>query len=167
MVPSQRIPHRINAFSPPLMTMQPPIQFVYWTTVCARRLTKPISMYWMVVRTTHTTARAASSFRASTMQDPRPSENPRWKTLHIYRWNPDMPSNKAWIQAYKLDLTKTGPMVLDALIRIKSEIDPTLTFRRSCREGVCGSCAMNIDGVNWLACTCRYWPRQVLMNDVK
>lgn len=46
-------------------------------------------------------------------------------------------------------------MVLDALIKIKNEIDPTLTFRRSCREGICGSCAMNIDGQNTLACTCR------------
>ena len=46
-----------------------------------------------------------------------------------------------------------GPMVLDALIWIKNKIDPTLTFRRSCREGVCGSCAMNIDGTNTLACT--------------
>lgn len=60
------------------------------------------------------------------------------------------------MQTYTLDLNKTGPMVLDALIRIKNEIDPTLTFRRSCREGICGSCAMNIDGVNTLACLCRY-----------
>lgn len=59
------------------------------------------------------------------------------------------------MQSYTLDLNKTGPMVLDALIRIKNEIDPTLTFRRSCREGICGSCAMNIDGVNTLACLCR------------
>ena len=59
------------------------------------------------------------------------------------------------MQTYTLDLNKTGPMVLDALIRIKNEIDPTLTFRRSCREGICGSCAMNIDGVNTLACLCR------------
>lgn len=58
------------------------------------------------------------------------------------------------MQTYTLDLNKTGPMVLDALIRIKNEIDPTLTFRRSCREGICGSCAMNIDGVNTLACLC-------------
>jgi succinate dehydrogenase/fumarate reductase iron-sulfur protein len=43
-------------------------------------------------------------------------------------------------------------MVLDAIIKIKNEIDPTLTFRRSCREGICGSCAMNIDGINTLAC---------------
>jgi len=53
-------------------------------------------------------------------------------------------------------LNKTGPMMLDALIRIKNEIDPTLTFRRSCREGICGSCAMNIDGVNTLACLCMF-----------
>ncbi|WZZ65882.1 hypothetical protein YC2023_077252 [Brassica napus] len=43
-------------------------------------------------------------------------------------------------------------MVLDALIKIKNEMDPSLTFRRSCREGICGSCAMNIDGRNGLAC---------------
>ena len=59
------------------------------------------------------------------------------------------------MQSFTLDLDKTGPMVLDALIRIKNEIDPTLTFRRSCREGICGSCAMNIDGVNTLACLCK------------
>jgi succinate dehydrogenase/fumarate reductase iron-sulfur protein len=58
------------------------------------------------------------------------------------------------MQSYTLDLNKTGPMMLDALIRIKNEMDPTLTFRRSCREGICGSCAMNIDGVNTLACLC-------------
>ena len=60
------------------------------------------------------------------------------------------------MQSYTLDLNKTGPMVLDALIRIKNEVDPTLTFRRSCREGICGSCAMNIDGVNTLACLCMF-----------
>lgn len=52
-------------------------------------------------------------------------------------------------------LPNQGPMILDALIRIKNEMDPTLTFRRSCREGICGSCAMNIEGVNTLACLCR------------
>ena len=49
-------------------------------------------------------------------------------------------------------MDKCGPMVRDALIKIKNEQDPTLTFRRSCREGICGSCAMNIDGTNTLAC---------------
>ena len=77
------------------------------------------------------------------------------KTFQIYRWNPDEPTSKPRMQTYTLDLNKTGPMMLDALIRIKNEVDPTLTFRRSCREGICGSCAMNIDGVNTLACLCR------------
>ncbi|POW08180.1 hypothetical protein PSHT_09677 [Puccinia striiformis] len=74
------------------------------------------------------------------------------KEFSIYRWNPDEPSKKPSLQTYSIDLKKCGPMVLDALIKIKNEIDPTLTFRRSCREGICGSCAMNIDGVNTLAC---------------
>lgn len=51
--------------------------------------------------------------------------------------------------------TRPLQQVLDALIKIKNEIDPTLTFRRSCREGICGSCAMNINGQNTLACLCR------------
>jgi succinate dehydrogenase / fumarate reductase iron-sulfur subunit len=57
------------------------------------------------------------------------------------------------MDTYEVDLAACGPMVLDALLKIKNEIDPTLTLRRSCREGVCGSCAMNIDGTNTLACT--------------
>lgn len=56
------------------------------------------------------------------------------------------------MQTYEVDLNSCGPMVLDALIKIKNEIDPTLTFRRSCREGICGSCSMNIGGANTLAC---------------
>ncbi|EEQ92603.1 succinate dehydrogenase complex, subunit B [Blastomyces dermatitidis] len=88
-------------------------------------------------------------------QTPATSESPRLKTFKVYRWNPDKPTEKPYMQDYTLDLNKTGPMVLDALIRIKNEQDPTLTFRRSCREGICGSCAMNIDGVNTLACLCR------------
>lgn len=76
------------------------------------------------------------------------------KTFQVYRWNPDSPTEKPRMQSYTLDLNKTGPMVLDALIRIKNELDPTLTFRRSCREGICGSCAMNINGQNTLACLC-------------
>ncbi|KAF3781990.1 Succinate dehydrogenase ubiquinone iron-sulfur subunit 2 [Nymphaea thermarum] len=73
------------------------------------------------------------------------------KTFSIYRWNPDG-SGKPQLQDYQIDLSECGPMVLDALIKIKNEIDPTVTFRRSCREGICGSCAMNIDGCNGLAC---------------
>jgi succinate dehydrogenase (ubiquinone) iron-sulfur subunit len=74
------------------------------------------------------------------------------KKLMIYRWNPDQPGDKPKMQEYDVDLNTCGPMVLDALIKIKNEMDPTLTFRRSCREGICGSCAMNIGGVNTLAC---------------
>lgn len=84
-----------------------------------------------------------------------PAAGERLKTFKIYRWNPDTPEEKPHLKEYKVDLNKTGPMVLDALLKIKNEQDPTLTFRRSCREGICGSCAMNIDGVNTLACICR------------
>ncbi|MGE0858269.1 MAG: succinate dehydrogenase iron-sulfur subunit [Gammaproteobacteria bacterium] len=76
----------------------------------------------------------------------------RAKTFRIYRWDPDTGENPR-IDTYVIDLDKCGPMVLDAILYIKNEIDPTLTFRRSCREGICGSCAMNIDGTNTLACT--------------
>ncbi len=75
----------------------------------------------------------------------------RVKNFKIYRWSPD-DGNNPRMDTYEVDLDKVGPMVLDALIHIKNEIDPTLTFRRSCREGICGSCAMNIDGDNTLAC---------------
>jgi succinate dehydrogenase / fumarate reductase, iron-sulfur subunit len=74
------------------------------------------------------------------------------REFRIYRWTPDDGKNPR-IDSYWIDLKECGPMVLDALIKIKNEIDPTLTFRRSCREGICGSCAMNIDGSNTLACT--------------
>jgi succinate dehydrogenase / fumarate reductase iron-sulfur subunit len=70
----------------------------------------------------------------------------------VYRYDPDSGENPR-LDTYELDMDSCGPMVLDALIKIKNEIDPTLTFRRSCREGICGSCAMNIDGTNTLACT--------------
>ncbi len=94
----------------------------------------------------------------------------------VFAQNPDEPSKKPTLQTYTIDLNQCGPMVsplyplsrvlhlptpspctqvLDALIKIKNEIDPTLTFRRSCREGICGSCAMNINGQNTLACLCR------------
>jgi succinate dehydrogenase / fumarate reductase iron-sulfur subunit len=76
----------------------------------------------------------------------------RVKRFRVYRWDPDSGENPR-TDTYDVDLDKCGPMILDALIKIKNEIDATLTFRRSCREGVCGSCAFNIDGVNTLACT--------------
>jgi len=77
----------------------------------------------------------------------------RIKYFKIYRWDPDH-QQKPYLSTYPIDLDDCGPMVLDALIKIKSEQDPTLTFRRSCREGICGSCAMNINGRNTLACLC-------------
>ncbi len=83
---------------------------------------------------------------------PKPEGATRLKTFKIYRYNPDQPENPR-VDTYFVDLDKCGPMVLDGLIKIKNEIDPTLTFRRSCREGICGSCGMNIDGINTLACT--------------
>ncbi|PHH63339.1 hypothetical protein CDD81_6036 [Ophiocordyceps australis] len=91
----------------------------------------------------------------ASVSDAPAQKQPQMKTFQIYRWNPDTPDEKPRMQSYTLDLNKTGPMVLDALIRIKNELDPTLTFRRSCREGICGSCAMNINGQNTLACLCR------------
>ena len=81
-----------------------------------------------------------------------PAGAKRVKALRIYRFDPDS-GDKPRVDRYEVDLERCGPMVLDALIKIKNEVDPTLTFRRSCREGICGSCAMNIDGVNTLACT--------------
>ena len=75
----------------------------------------------------------------------------RVKSFKVYRWSPDDGKNPV-MDTYEVDLDKCGPMVLDAIIKIKNEIDSSLTFRRSCREGICGSCAMNIDGTNTLAC---------------
>jgi succinate dehydrogenase / fumarate reductase iron-sulfur subunit len=76
----------------------------------------------------------------------------RPRTFRIYRFEPDSNENPR-VDSFEVDLKGCGPMVLDALIHIKGTIDSSLTFRRSCREGICGSCAMNIDGVNRLACT--------------
>jgi succinate dehydrogenase / fumarate reductase iron-sulfur subunit len=73
------------------------------------------------------------------------------RTFHVYRWDPDVGENPR-MDSYEVDIGST-PMVLDVLLKIKNEIDPTLTLRRSCREGICGSCAMNINGGNTLACT--------------
>ena len=106
--------------------------------------------------------RSTSAWRGfATAHTPDPAaQNPTGKPVvnkefKIYRWNPDEPAKKPELQSYTIDLNQTGPMILDALIKIKNEVDPTLTFRRSCREGICGSCAMNINGVNTLACLCR------------
>ncbi|MEP5155579.1 succinate dehydrogenase iron-sulfur subunit [Planktotalea sp.] len=82
---------------------------------------------------------------------PKPEGVNNLRKFQIYRWNPDDGKNPS-LDTYWVDMDNCGPMILDALIKIKNEIDPTLTFRRSCREGICGSCAMNIDGINTLAC---------------
>ena len=76
----------------------------------------------------------------------------RIRKFKIYRYDPDSGENPRY-DTFELDLDDCGPMVLDALFKIKNEIDPTLTFRRSCREGICGSCSMNLNGKNGLACT--------------
>ena len=82
---------------------------------------------------------------------PAPPGAKRVKAFKVYRYDPEGGQNPR-VDTYEIDLDQCGPMVLDALIKIKNEVDTGLTFRRSCREGVCGSCAMNIDGTNTLAC---------------
>ena len=73
------------------------------------------------------------------------------KKVNIYRWDPTDGKNPR-IDTFEVDMTNCGPKVLDILFKIKNEIDPSLTFRRSCAHGVCGSCAMNVDGINTLSC---------------
>ncbi len=80
-----------------------------------------------------------------------PAGSGKVQIFKIYRYDPDSGNNPR-VDTYEVDMASCGPMVLDALIKIKNETDSTLTFRRSCREGICGSCAMNIDGTNTLAC---------------
>jgi succinate dehydrogenase / fumarate reductase iron-sulfur subunit len=89
---------------------------------------------------------------------PAPAGAARVRRFKIYRWDPEGGETPR-TDTYDIDLDKCGPMILDALIKIKNEVDATLAFRRSCREGVCGSCAFNIDGVNTLACT-SYIPKE-------
>ena len=83
---------------------------------------------------------------------PGPGPAQRTRTFQVYRYDPVSGSGPR-LDTYRIDVDDCGPMVLDALIKIKNEVDPTLTFRRSCREGICGSCSMSIGGRNWLACT--------------
>jgi succinate dehydrogenase / fumarate reductase, iron-sulfur subunit len=83
---------------------------------------------------------------------PAPAGANRTKSFKVYRWDPEAGGNPR-LDTFEIDLDDCGPMVLDALIKIKTEVDSGLTFRRSCREGICGSCAMNIGGRNTLACT--------------
>lgn len=101
------------------------------------------------------TAAPLSTSAVASMATPTENPAPAPKTFKIYRWNPEKPTEKPHLQEYTIDMNRTGPMVLDALLKIKNEQDATLTFRRSCREGICGSCAMNINGQNTLACLCK------------
>lgn len=100
-------------------------------------------------------ARAVQTIVARSASAANTSAEPRMKKFAIYRWNPEEPGQKPYLKEYQIDLNNSGMMVLDALIKIKNEEDPSLTFRRSCREGICGSCAMNINGTNTLACLCK------------
>jgi succinate dehydrogenase / fumarate reductase, iron-sulfur subunit len=83
---------------------------------------------------------------------PKPEGATNVREFGIYRWSPDDGENPR-VDTFFVDLDDCGPMVLDALLWIKNKVDSSLTLRRSCREGICGSCAMNIDGSNTLACT--------------
>jgi len=74
------------------------------------------------------------------------------KKFIVYRYDPATDENPC-TDTYEIDMDSCGPMVLDALLKIKNEIDSSVALRRSCREGICGSCSMNIDGKNTLACT--------------
>jgi succinate dehydrogenase / fumarate reductase iron-sulfur subunit len=90
-----------------------------------------------------------SKIRSGKHWPAKDAKNPR--AFKVYRWDPDSGENPR-MDTFEVDTADCGPMVLDALLKIKNEVDPTLTLRRSCREGVCGSCSMNIDGMNTLAC---------------
>mmetsp|Transcript_9525 Transcript_9525/g.20012 ORF Transcript_9525/g.20012 Transcript_9525/m.20012 type:complete len:293 (-) Transcript_9525:244-1122(-) len=116
-------------------------------TASARSTSSPASLFARALSTN-----AESLKVTSTSATPAKKEE-RIRYFKIYRWDPDH-RQKPYLSTYPVDLNDCGPMVLDALIKIKSEQDPTLTFRRSCREGICGSCAMNINGRNTLACLC-------------
>lgn len=115
----------------------------------------------LLVRSVSTSPVASSMQSSSQQSDPSPgitsSESPTFKKFAIYRWDPDR-TDKPHLQTFSINTKECGPMVLDALLKIKNEMDTSLAFRRSCREGICGSCAMNIDGSNGLACLTKINP---------
>jgi len=116
----------------------------------SKRVILPTKFQTSIITRIYSSAAAAT---ASKPKDAHASSvAPRMKKFSVYRWNGN---GKPYTQTYEIDLNNCGPMVLNALIKIKSELDPTLTFRMSCREGICGSCAMNISGTNTLACICK------------
>ncbi|KAK8606987.1 hypothetical protein V6N13_052738 [Hibiscus sabdariffa] len=99
----------------------------------------------------HPAAQQHAQVAVETSGEIRSRVNKLYKEFKIYRWSPDHPT-KPFLQSYFVHLPSCGPMVLDALQKIKAEDDSSLSYRRSCREGICGSCAMNIDGTNTVAC---------------
>mmetsp|Transcript_49303 Transcript_49303/g.57622 ORF Transcript_49303/g.57622 Transcript_49303/m.57622 type:complete len:280 (-) Transcript_49303:31-870(-) len=114
------------------------------------RATKSIPSVFRQLGGANVTKTLVANF-SEELKIPEQSEANKIKYFKIYRWDPEQ-QQKPYVSTYPIDLDECGPMVLDALNMIKNEQDPTLTFRRSCREGICGSCAMNIDGSNGLAC---------------
>ena len=92
-----------------------------------------------------------NSYSNVDLLDEQSQQNHDIRVINVYRWSGDE-NTPPQIDRFEIDVKKAGTMVLDILNQIKAEVDPSLTFRKSCREGVCGSCAMNIDGVNTLAC---------------
>ncbi|KAL1497140.1 hypothetical protein ABEB36_008146 [Hypothenemus hampei] len=95
--------------------------------------------------------------KKSTVNPEKEKKVAKLKKFKIYRYNSEFSqvTKKPYMQEYIIDTNECGPMVLDALEKIKTDQDGTLTYRKSCREGICGSCGMNIDGVNGLACLTR------------
>lgn len=116
----------------------------------------PKGLFAALVSTTSEVSAATSvSMMSPSAPATAPASKPSLvKEFQIYRWNPDK-EDKPTYASYKVDINNCGPMMLDVLFKIKDEQDQTLSFRRSCREGICGSCAMNIDGQNTLACLCK------------
>merc|ERR1712142_667646 len=114
----------------------------------------------LLQRSTQNTALITTAKRTASSAAASEKLEPRYKTFSIYRYNPEDTSAMPYMQKYKVDLNECGPMVLDALIKIKNDIDPSLTFRRSCREGICGSCSMNIQGVENFQSVCKIDARE-------
>jgi len=113
-------------------------------------LPSPSLPHKQIARTSGVRALSSAAIKAGGAA-PSANQKERIKYFKVYRYDPEH-AQAPYLSTFPVNLAECGPMVLDALIKIKNEQDPTLTFRRSCREGICGSCAMNIDGTNTLAC---------------
>jgi succinate dehydrogenase (ubiquinone) iron-sulfur subunit len=111
----------------------------------------PMGVFAQLITTTSQSQTTPAAQAASAAVSGKP---PMYKEFQIYRWNPDSNEKPKYV-SYKVDINNCGPMMLDVLLKVKDEQDQTLSLRRSCREGICGSCAMNIDGTNTLACLCK------------